>query len=99
MVSDFLIGSLQRHLAAISAGDRRRGRPVDKIRKFEKATLCKLLVRQLRRPDFGTRLPEGFFISCPPCVQAGKEGGSTTTKSESDLLVFLLTFFGNIADT
>ena len=29
------MGSLWRHLAAISAGDRRRGRPVDKIRNFE----------------------------------------------------------------
>ena len=36
MSARFLIGSLQRHLAAIFAGDRRLGRPVDKIRNFEK---------------------------------------------------------------
>ena len=34
MWCQILIGSLQRHLAAIIAGNRRRGRPVDKIRFF-----------------------------------------------------------------
>ena len=32
----YLIGSIQRHLAAISAGNRLRGRSVDKIGNFEK---------------------------------------------------------------
>ena len=34
VVSDFLMASLQPHFAVISAGERRRGRPVDKIMIF-----------------------------------------------------------------
>ena len=45
MLCQILMGSLLRHLAVISAGDRRRGKPVDKSRNFkEKKLLCKLLV-------------------------------------------------------
>ena len=39
VVSDFFIGSLQRHTAAIFAGERRRGTPVDKIKNVEKNIL------------------------------------------------------------
>ena len=39
-----MIGSLKRHLTAIFGGDRRRNKPVDKIRNFEKK---KLLVKKL----------------------------------------------------
>ena len=35
-----LIGSLQRHIAAIFAGNPCRGGPVDKIRNFEEETTC-----------------------------------------------------------
>ena len=51
--------------------------------------------RQLRRPrpDFGTRLPEGFFYTLPPCVQADKEGWVHFIKSELYLKVFLITSF------
>ena len=39
--SDFWIGSLQRHIAAISAGNPCRGGPVDKIRNFEEKSFSK----------------------------------------------------------
>ena len=43
-------------------------------------------------------LRDFFCISFPPCVQAGEEGGGPPLKSESHLLVFIITFL-NIVDT
>ena len=77
------------------AGHCRRGGPVDKIRFFFIDFFTKLLVRQLwrPRPDFCTRLPEGFFNILPSILQSGEEGRSTTTKSDSNLLVYPYNFF------
>ena len=53
----------RRSLAAISACDRRRGRPLDKIRNLKEKTFSRMLLDPFRlpRPDVGTRPTEGIF--------------------------------------
>ena len=46
----FSIESLKRHLAAIFDGDRRRGRPVNRIRNFENISFSKVIITPLTRP-------------------------------------------------
>ena len=50
------------------AGDRRRDRPVDKIRNFEITLFSKLLVRPLprSRPELHASLTKGIFNILPP---------------------------------
>ena len=54
--------------AAISGVDRRRGRPVDKIRNLEKFFFGKYLVRPLPRqqPELHARLTKGILNIFPP---------------------------------
>ena len=96
MGCQIFIGSLQRHLAAISASDRRRGRPVDKIYNFlEKKTFSKLLVRPFQRvrPGLRARLTKAIFNILPPMWWGPPGPEVQNIKSESIFLVFLISCF------
>ena len=77
----FFIGSLQRHLAAIFAGDRCRSRPVEKIFKKNQVFFSILLVRPLLQPqlDLCARLMKEFSMSGPPFSEACEAWGLHST--------------------
>jgi hypothetical protein len=55
MCCQILLGSLKRHLAAISGGDQRQGTSVDKIRNFEEKSFSKIIITPLPRPRLDLR--------------------------------------------
>ena len=92
----FFIGSLDCHLAAISAGDRRLGRPVDKMRIIEEKKLfSKFLVKPLPRPrpEFARGSLREFSIFCPTFSEACEAWGVHHFKSGSVFLVFSISCF------
>ena len=88
-----LIRSLQRYLAAISAGDRRQGRPVDKIRIFVLFFLVNCLLDQFRGQSSLRGSLRKFSISCHPCGGAGEAWRSTTLNMAKLFLVFPISCF------
>ena len=86
-----LLGSLKRHLAAISGDNQCRGTPVDKIRNFEEKSFSKIIITPLPRPrpdlcecvtsmNFQELLV--FFVG----------GGVPNWKFDSDFFVFKKSF-------
>ena len=85
-----LIGSLQRNLAAISAGDRRCGRPVENIMNFEDIFLVNCLLDPFcgRSWSSARGSVRKFSISCPSCGEACEAWGVHHFKSGSVFLSF-----------
>ena len=97
-----MIGSLERHLAAIFGGERRRGRPVDKIKNFEEK---KVLVKNYYTGSAATygaprgRVPHGIFNIYWVFGLAGLAGGSTIENLTQIFLFSKYICYWNIMET